>query len=84
MQMLLGWRRARSRARGGAVHAGSEKLLERFLRALPFDLTNAQARVIEEVRADLCSTFPMNRLLQGDVGSGKTVVAIAAMLPTRR
>jgi RecG-like helicase len=50
------------------------------LRALPFDLTNAQARVIEELRGDLGSTFPMNRLLQGDVGSGKTVVAIAAML----
>ena len=50
------------------------------MRALPFDLTNAQARVIEELRGDLGSTFPMNRLLQGDVGSGKTVVAIAAML----
>src|SRR4029453_9979496 len=48
--------------------------------ALPFDLTNAQARVIEELRGDLGSTFPMNRLLQGDVGSGKTVVAIATML----
>src|SRR4030095_710281 len=46
----------------------------------PFDLTNAQARVIEELRGDLGSTFPMNRLLQGDVGSGKTVVAIATML----
>ena len=64
----------------GAAHRGKGKLLDAFLRALPFDLTNAQARVIEELRADLCSTFPMNRLLQGDVGSGKTVVAIAAML----
>ena len=82
MQMLLASRRAHSRARTGAIHCGRGDLLERFLRALPFDLTNAQARVIEELRGDLCSTFPMNRLLQGDVGSGKTVVAIAAMLLT--
>ncbi|HSU85977.1 MAG TPA: ATP-dependent DNA helicase RecG, partial [Chthoniobacterales bacterium] len=47
---------------------------------LPFDLTNAQARVIGELRTDLSARIPMNRLLQGDVGSGKTVVAIAAML----
>jgi len=80
MQMLLSSRRARSRTRTGAVHCGGGKLLARFVRSLPFDLTNAQARVIEEIRGDLCSTFPMNRLLQGDVGSGKTVVAIAAML----
>ncbi len=80
MQMLLSSRRARSRARSGAIHCGPGDLLGRFLRALPFDLTNAQARVIEELRGDLQSTIPMNRLLQGDVGSGKTVVAIAAML----
>ena len=80
MQMLLSSRRARSRARTGAIHCGPGELLERFLRALPFALTNAQARVLEELRSDLRSTFPMNRLLQGDVGSGKTVVAIAAML----
>ena len=80
MQMLLASRRAQSRARSGAIHCGSGDLLERFLRALPFDLTNAQVRVIEELRGDLRSTIPMNRLLQGDVGSGKTVVAIAAML----
>ncbi|HEX8491187.1 MAG TPA: DEAD/DEAH box helicase, partial [Chthoniobacterales bacterium] len=49
-------------------------------RSLSFDLTDAQARVIEELRRDLGSPHPMNRLLQGDVGSGKTVVAIAAML----
>ena len=82
MQMLLSSRRARSRSRSGAVHCGRGKLLERFLRGLPFDLTNAQARVIEELRADLGSSWPMNRLLQGDVGSGKTVVAMAAMLLT--
>jgi RecG-like helicase/REP element-mobilizing transposase RayT len=80
MQMLLSSRRARSRARSGAIHCGPGELLEHFLAALPFALTSAQRRVIEELRGDLRSTFPMNRLLQGDVGSGKTVVAIAAML----
>ncbi len=54
--------------------------MEKFLRGLPFDLTDAQVRVIDELRRDLASKHPMNRLLQGDVGSGKTVVAIAAML----
>jgi len=47
---------------------------------LPFDLTNAQKRVIKEIRADLGSGRQMNRLLQGDVGSGKTIVALMSML----
>ncbi len=47
--------------------------------ALPFQLTNAQTRAFEEVRKDLASGHPMNRLLQGDVGSGKTIVAALAM-----
>lgn len=53
---------------------------QRFLECLPFTLTHAQMRVIEEIRQDMESERPMNRLLQGDVGSGKTVVAIAAAL----
>lgn len=80
MQMLIGARRSAAALRSGQAHSGPGELLEKFLRALPFDLTAAQARVIEEVRRDLASTQPMNRLLQGDVGSGKTVVAVAAML----
>jgi len=55
-------------------------LLEKFLCALPFDLTAAQERVIKELRHDLASDHAMNRLLQGDVGSGKTVVAVCAIL----
>ena len=47
---------------------------------LPFELTNAQKRVLKEIRADLGSQAQMNRLLQGDVGSGKTIVALMAML----
>jgi ATP-dependent DNA helicase RecG len=80
MQMLIASRRATASARSGQPHCGPGILLEKFVRGLPFDLTDAQARVIDELRRDLGSSHPMNRLLQGDVGSGKTVVAIAAML----
>ncbi len=52
----------------------------RFLTDLPFELTTAQTRVIGELRGDLRALHPMNRLLQGDVGSGKTVVALAAAM----
>jgi ATP-dependent DNA helicase RecG len=55
-------------------------LAEEFLAALPFALTRAQERVIGEIRDDLRAEVPMNRLLQGDVGAGKTVVAVYAML----
>ena len=51
-----------------------------YANQLPFELTNAQKRVIKEIRADLGSNAQMNRLLQGDVGSGKTIVAVMAML----
>jgi ATP-dependent DNA helicase RecG len=80
MQLLIGSRRAAVTTRHGQVHAAPGALLEKFLRALPFDLTSAQERVLTELRHDLASPQPMNRLLQGDVGSGKTVVAIAAIL----
>jgi ATP-dependent DNA helicase RecG len=82
MQMVIGSRRNEAVQRVGQQHAGEGALLEKFLRALPFDLTGAQERVIAEVRRDLAAPHPMNRLLQGDVGSGKTVAAIAAMLLT--
>ncbi len=55
-----------------------EEWLEQQIQRLPYQLTNAQNQVLQEVRADLTSGRPMNRLLQGDVGSGKTVVAILA------
>ena len=80
MQLLIGSRRSDATLRTGSVHSARGELLDKFLRGLPFDLTAAQERVIEELRLDLASSHPMNRLLQGDVGSGKTVVAIAAIL----
>ncbi len=55
-------------------------LVSKFLDILPFTLTNAQKRVLREVEIDLARSEPMSRLLQGDVGSGKTVIAIAALL----
>ena len=55
-------------------------LLQQWLATMPFALTTAQQRCIEEIRRDLAGTRPMHRLLQGDVGSGKTFVAMAAML----
>jgi len=80
MQMLIAWRRADASTRPGEKHCGVGALLHRFLKSLPFELTAAQSKVIGEIRHDLAANHPMNRLLQGDVGSGKTVVAIAAML----
>ncbi len=74
--------RHRWQARPGWAVPVDEALLERFLAGLPFRLTNAQRRALEEILADLRQERPMNRLLQGDVGSGKTVVAAAAMALT--
>ena len=66
------------RAKGAPVIKTVGTLTEAFTRVLPFTLTGAQARVLEEIRADLRHPYPMQRLLQGDVGSGKTVVAALA------
>ncbi len=60
------------------VHQG--QLAQSFLKSLPFTLTEAQQRSLDEIRRDMTAPEPMNRLLHGDVGSGKTVVALAAML----
>ncbi|MGE0200693.1 MAG: ATP-dependent DNA helicase RecG [Candidatus Melainabacteria bacterium] len=57
-----------------------EGLLDRFIAQLPYKLTNAQQRVLAEIYADMATAMPMYRLLQGDVGAGKTVVAVLCML----
>ena len=62
-----------------ALHIDSSAL-ESFLKSLPFQLTNAQQKVLGEIKADMARTRPMSRLLQGEVGSGKTIVATAALL----
>ncbi len=62
-----------------AIPIKNVKCIENFAKALPYELTNAQKRVINEISADLRESTPMNRLVQGDVGSGKTMVAAAAM-----
>ena len=55
-------------------------LVEQFIKGLPFELTNAQKAAVDEIRRDLNAAQPMQRLLQGDVGSGKTVVACIMLL----
>ena len=80
MQLFVGAKRAEILLRPGEAHCGAGALLEAFQRELPFPLTGAQSRAIAEIRADLASPRPMNRILHGDVGSGKTVVALSAML----
>lgn len=78
--VLVGRKRAFERDSRGIKHIVDNKLVDRFIAALPFGLTGAQRRVINEISTDLAGPHPMHRLLQGDVGSGKTVVAVAAML----
>jgi len=64
----------------GTVHDAAGHVRRRFLSTLPFQLTAAQERVLKEIAADMQKPRPMHRLLQGDVGSGKTVVAACALL----
>ncbi|MEQ1745383.1 MAG: ATP-dependent DNA helicase RecG [Saprospiraceae bacterium] len=78
---LLQIRRRRQDASRGIVFDIVGDCVNRFYREkLPFELTNAQKRVVREIRTDLAAGRQMNRLVQGDVGSGKTVVALLAML----
>jgi ATP-dependent DNA helicase RecG len=79
-QLTLAIARARFRRPKGFVTKGDGRLTAALTAALPYALTGAQQRAIGEIRADMAAAGRMNRLLQGDVGSGKTVVALAAML----
>ncbi|MFO1351199.1 MAG: ATP-dependent DNA helicase RecG [Gammaproteobacteria bacterium] len=79
-QLSLRELRRQTRAQPAVALAGRGALLTRFLAQLPFTLTQAQQRVIAEIATDLAEPHPMLRLVQGDVGSGKTVVAAAAVL----
>jgi ATP-dependent DNA helicase RecG len=80
LQLKVLWRRKRHLAHAGRAQGQRTALLKQFYVSLPFDLTGAQKRSVKEVAADMRVPRPMNRLLQGDVGSGKTFVAMCAML----
>jgi ATP-dependent DNA helicase RecG len=80
-QLVLGRRRRAVRALGAVARGGGDgALLAAFDARLPFDLTEGQRKIGAEIEADLARPHPMNRLLQGEVGSGKTLVALRAML----
>jgi ATP-dependent DNA helicase RecG len=80
LQLALSVRRAQQRSLPAPPLPATTKIDARIRRLLPFDLTASQERAIGEVSADMALDRPMNRLLQGDVGSGKTLVALYAML----
>ncbi|MCP4394759.1 MAG: ATP-dependent DNA helicase RecG [Alphaproteobacteria bacterium] len=79
-QLALALVRQRMKKKVGRSIDGDERLRKKVLQALPFELTEAQARVVKEINDDMASKDRMLRLLQGDVGSGKTVVALMAAL----
>lgn len=79
-QLTLALARARSRRAKGFATKGDGRLREKVVAALPFPLTGAQERTVAEITADMASDLRMNRLLQGDVGAGKTLVAFLSML----
>lgn len=79
-QLVLARRRQAVRALGARARSGGGGLLAAFDERLPFELTAGQRAIGAEIEADLAQEHPMNRLLQGEVGSGKTLVALRAML----
>lgn len=82
--LAIGLKRLRGRRDEQTCPPWGETDLTDFAAALPFALTAAQKRAVEDIRADLVSGRPMNRLVQGDVGSGKTMVAAAALICAAR
>ncbi|MFN8194739.1 MAG: ATP-dependent DNA helicase RecG [Nocardioidaceae bacterium] len=79
-QLVLARRRAAIRAAGARARTGGGGLLAEFDARLPFELTTGQREIGATIEAELAREWPMNRLLQGEVGSGKTLVALRAML----
>ena len=79
-QVALSLARSRLRRQSGRSNKGDGQLARHVLSELPFTLTGAQKRAVGEISRDMASTVRMNRLLQGDVGSGKTIVAFLALL----
>jgi ATP-dependent DNA helicase RecG len=79
-QLAIAVKKARAAHLKGIAHTANGPAFTRFIQKLPFSLTGAQSRVVREVQNDMSAPRPMNRLIQGDVGCGKTVVAVAALL----
>lgn len=80
-QLSLNYNRSKIRANEiGIKITGKSKLARQIYDNLPFELTSDQKKVLNEIASDIASNKPMNRLLQGDVGSGKTIVAILSMM----
>ncbi len=77
-QLALALLRNRAKVENGQPHIGDGRIVARIEAALPFTLTGGQKKALDEIRADMASTRRMLRLLQGDVGSGKTIVALLA------
>ncbi|MDD4895034.1 MAG: ATP-dependent DNA helicase RecG, partial [Candidatus Omnitrophica bacterium] len=77
-QLPIVLRKREKQEKPGIAHKVDAELLNVFIERLPFNLTTAQQKVIEEIKSDMAKPFAMQRLLQGDVGSGKTVVAAIA------
>ena len=83
LQLALGIKRNQRISQSFSLpHNQDTPLRDRYIKELPFRLTGAQRRVINEIKRDMTGSRVMNRLLQGDVGSGKTVVAVTALLTT--
>ncbi len=78
-QLALGLVRQQVKAQRGRAVKGDGRIRAKIIAALPFDLTNSQRTALAEIEADIAAPFRMLRLLQGDVGSGKTVVALMSM-----
>ncbi|MFC4991351.1 ATP-dependent DNA helicase RecG [Rubritalea tangerina] len=80
LQLNVAWRKSRYDAQRGREMGKKTQLLTEFYRSLPFDLTGAQKRSVKEIVSDMRAPRPMHRMLQGDVGAGKTFVAMCAAL----
>lgn len=80
MQVVLAMQREASKSGKGIAHDTGHDLARSYLERLPFGPTAAQKRCLREISADMASEVPMSRLVQGDVGSGKTMLAVLSML----
>lgn len=79
-QVPLALRKSKKKEKQGIAHIVEGRLIDKFIANLPFKLTAAQEKALQEIKSDMAKSFVMQRLLQGDVGSGKTVVATVACL----